>query len=32
METLDKFRFKLYEKDGRTFVFDNEMNEERELI
>ena len=32
METLNEFRFKLYEKDGKTFVFDSEINEERELV
>jgi len=32
MEILNEYRFELREKDGRIFVFDNEYNEERELI
>jgi len=32
MENLDEYRFKLFEKDDKTFIFDSELNDVMELI
>ena len=31
MELLDENRFRIYEKDGKIFVYDTYTNEEKEL-